>query len=137
MVASSTFWILKQWSDVRCEAQDLEPNIDNGYTATHEIIEYFETVEASAPAAEYCWTLDIYGYNDWYLPLADEMYDALNELESKGELSIEMKNTPVWSSRNDTSSESCRAYYAYWNGNQNINYRSRDEEGYVMPMRNF
>ena len=139
VVAPSTFWILKKWSDLKCEADGLRPTRQDGhgYEATQEIIEYFENVDASAPAAEYCWSLDIYGYDDWYLPLAEEGYDALNEMERLNRLSIEQENARFWTTRNVDTQDSCQAYYATWNGNQNIFYSNRDYEYYVMPMRNF
>ena len=138
VVAHPDFWVQKKWSTDRCAGADLvTDNAEDGEEATLDIVNYFSTISASAPAAEYCYNLVVNGYSDWYLPHVNEAFNAINTLAQNGYRSQVLAADHFWTSRNRDGTD-CNAYKVTYNGNSNTGLNVRDySEYYALPVRKF
>jgi len=82
--------------------------ISSGYSNTAKIIDSFN-IRNIEIAATYCNTLNINGYNDWYLPSIDELIALKNNLINRV-----FKYNLYWSS-SQQSKEQAFALYVYNN----------------------
>ena len=113
---------------------------DDGIEATQKIIDYFTSKTASAPAAEYCYNLEIDGFNDWFLPDYDEIRPAqiyLSDVSAYKPIVIQTDGVWTSSNENTTAENVCRAQISIYNNNGSLSPQPRDSERYVIPMREF
>ena len=140
VVAITDYWVKKQWSTEKCVAPDFKVfNNDKGGEITNKIIDFYSDKTASAPAAEYCYSLEIDGFDDWYLPNLEEINDAQYFLARNGYKQQILASDGVWTCKNliEVGDNVCRAQTSVYNNSNGINPTARDAERYVIPMREF
>ena len=59
-------------------------NDEDGSDNTLELIEYYLALDESSPAGDYAISLNINGYNDWYLPTVQEINNAKQIVDLNG-----------------------------------------------------
>ena len=131
--------------------KDLEEGFDllnssifkDGKINTQIIVDYFNTTQWNAPAAEYCNNFSSGGYANWYLPSSEELkfnskIIQKNMYEKYGAEFIREHNL-LWTSNEDTSL-SYRSIAKLYNGCSGVNCTNaqfKDSEVSVLPIRRF
>lgn len=140
VVPITDYWVKKQWSTERCIAPNFKVyNSDKGQDITNKIVEFYLDKTASSPAAEYCFNLEIDGFDDWYLPNLEEINDAQYYLARNGYKQKIIETDGVWTCKNliESGENVCRAQTSVYNNSSGTNPTARDSERYVIPMREF
>lgn len=130
-----------KWSTDNSIATDLNLG-DDGKTNTRIIVDYYNGIGESAPAAEYCDNYVSEGFDDWFLPSADDFYIGGKAIH------VNMKNkyntfytyhNYLWSSNEDTILDT-RSIAVGNNGCSGNNCKSpqnKESEISTLPIRRF
>ena len=81
-------------------------NDEDGSDNTLELIEYYLALDESSPAGDYAISLNINGYNDWYLPTVQEINNAKQIVDLNGVNAwtcIQFDLTQTWAHKSDGS----------------------------------
>jgi len=131
-----------KWASDQTSSDDLEIKInteEDGEENTKKILDYFSNIDATAPAAEYCNNLTIFGFKDWYLPSVKELSIVKPRLWNKYGSGVMNEVDLNWTSNTHGKSENASS--RYYNGcassdGCDTNQR-KDTELYVIPIRKF
>ena len=137
---------LKKWSTNRDAPENFDLSNfgenEDGAVNTLTILNYYESSPWDAPAAEYCHNFISEGFDDWYLPSAEEFSFQSKTIqrtmyEKYGADFIRDYNY-LWTSNDDSALE-YRAVTAGYNGCANNCYNPifKDSEAPVLPIRRF
>ena len=135
-----------QWSTDRFSSDELAylsnlNTYDDGVENTQIIIDFHLGISDSAPAAEYCASLNINGYDDWYLGSDEEYSIAHGPLWYQLIVLNGAPHNVIWTS--NTIQYNSYPDLLYWarinqyNGNSASVHQFKDTELSVWPIRKF
>ncbi|MDG1724055.1 MAG: hypothetical protein P8H91_08190 [Flavobacteriaceae bacterium] len=130
-----------KWSTDNSIVTDLNLG-DDGKANTRIIVDYYNGIGESAPAAEYCDNYVSEGFDDWFLPSIDDFYigqKAIHKAMADKYNSFYANHDYLWSSNEDSALET-HSIGVYNNGCSANNCRTRqnkETEVSTLPIRRF
>ena len=130
-----------KWSTDNSIVTDLNLG-DDGKANTRIIVDYYNGIGESAPAAEYCDNYVSEGFDDWFLPSIDDFYigqKAIHKAMADKYNSFYANHDYLWSSNEDSALET-HSIGVYNNGCSANNCRRRqnkETEVSTLPIRRF
>ena len=130
-----------KWSTDNSIVTDLNLGND-GKENTRIIVDYYNGISESAPAAEYCDNYVSEGFDDWFLPSANDFYigqKAIHKAMADKYNSFYAYHNSLWSSNEDTILDT-RSIAVGNNGCSGNNCRSpqnKETEVSTLPIRKF
>lgn len=136
-----------QWSDDKNASDELvylnglgsSPLYPDGEVNTQIIVDFHSGISASAPAAEYCYNLNINGYDDWFLGSNQQYQLSQGNMWNPFGIANGAPHNTVWTSNTYQANPPTifnKAMLSSYNGNPSI-WNPKDNFYSVWPMRKF
>ncbi len=119
-----------QWGGYNTTVNNTYTEINTGQANTDRIVSILGS-QSESYAAEICSELVLNGYDDWFLPSRDELYEMYEVLHEAGW--GDFRRDGYWSSTEGSSS--IAVYISFYNGYQGFDYKYRVH--YVRAIRSF